>query len=132
MGLSRAALKLVPAHAPGDMRELVAKHGEGALFLIEYRDGFNAAVFMPNGWVHEGDGGAFIFAGRLKGQAKPVACQYYLQQPDPFGHFAHLLRAIERLARRSTHSSHAARTSRRYSSCFSASAHGSMRSLIER
>jgi hypothetical protein len=50
---------------------------------------------MLNGWVHEGDGGAFIFAGQLKGQDKPSATLFYLQQPDPFAHFAYLLRAID-------------------------------------
>ena len=27
---------------------------------------------MLNGWLYEGDGGAFIFAGKLKGQDKPL------------------------------------------------------------
>src|SRR5262249_59018138 len=48
-----------------------------------------------NGWVHEGDGGAFCFAGQLRGQADPVSTHFYLQQPDPFGHFAYQLRAID-------------------------------------
>jgi hypothetical protein len=69
------------------------------VYLIEYRDGLRAAVAMLNGWVHEGDGGAFVFAGRLKGKEKPAACHFYLQQPDPFGHFAHLVRAIDSLVR---------------------------------
>src|SRR5262249_11941910 len=46
--------------------------------------------------VYEGDGGAFCFAGRVSGQ-QPVSTHFYLQQPDPFGHFAHQLRAIESL-----------------------------------
>lgn len=54
---------------------------------------------MLNGWVHEGDGGAFIFAGKLKGEDKPVACHFYLQQPDPFGHFAYQVRAIDAMLR---------------------------------
>ena len=39
--------------------------------------------------------GAFVFAGRLKGQDQPAACHFYLQQPDPFAHFAYLDRAID-------------------------------------
>jgi len=50
---------------------------------------------MMNGWAHEGDGGAFTFAGQLKGQDKAVATLFYLQNIDPFGHFAYLVRAID-------------------------------------
>ncbi len=90
-----AALPLVPAHATGDYREITAKTADAAVFLIEYRDGFRAAVAMLNGWLYEGDGGAFLFSGKRKGQAKPEACLYYLQQPDPFAHFIYLVKAIE-------------------------------------
>lgn len=90
-----AALALVPAHAKGDYREPTAKTTDAGVFLIEYRDGLKAAVAMPNGWVHEGDGGAFTFACKLKGEDKPRATLFYLQQPDPFGHFAYLVKAID-------------------------------------
>ncbi len=93
--LLEAALKLVPAHAKGDYRALTAKAKDAGVFLIEYRDGFRAAVALLNGWVHEGDGGAFVFAGKLKGQAEPAATHFYLQQPDPFAHFAYQVRAID-------------------------------------
>jgi hypothetical protein len=89
-----AALERVPAHAKGDIRELTVKTADSGLFLIEYRDGFKAAVFMPNGWVEEGDGGAFCFAGKLKDMKEPVSTLFYLQQPDPFGHFIYLVKAI--------------------------------------
>jgi hypothetical protein len=36
-----------------------------------------------------------VFAGRLRGQERPIATHFYLQQPDPFAHFAYQLRAIE-------------------------------------
>jgi hypothetical protein len=94
--LFEAALKLVPAHATGDVRELTIKAKDAGVFLIEFRDGVRAAVAMPNGWVYEGDGGAFCLAVKRKGAAKPEATQFYLQQPDPFAHFAYLLRAIDR------------------------------------
>jgi hypothetical protein len=90
-----AAIERVPAHATGDYRALTAKAEDAGVFLIEYRDGFEAAVAMLNGWVYEGDGGAFCFAGQLKGEDKPQATLYYLQQPDPFAHFAYLVRAID-------------------------------------
>jgi hypothetical protein len=93
--LLEAAMALVPAHAQGDYRRLTSQARDAGVFLIEYRDGFKAAVAMLNGWVHEGDGGAFTFAGKLRGQDRPLATHFYLQQPDPFAHFAYLLRAIE-------------------------------------
>jgi hypothetical protein len=93
--LLEAALARVPAHAPGDYRRPTAQTRDAGLFLIEYRDGFRAAVAMLNGWLHEGDGGAFTFAGRLRRREAPLATHFYLQQPDPFAHFAYLLRAID-------------------------------------
>src|SRR5438132_5410871 len=95
--LLEAALALVPAHAKGDYRAPTAKSKDAAVFLSEYSDGLKAAVAMPNGWVHEGDGGAFCFAGQLKGEARPVATHFYLQQPEPFGHFAYLVKAIDNM-----------------------------------
>jgi hypothetical protein len=99
--LLEAAMKLVPAHAKGDVRELTSKAKDAGVFLIEYTDGFRAAVAMLNGWVYEGDGGAFTFAGKLKDNDKPAACHFYLQQPDPFAHFIYLVRAIDSLVRTS-------------------------------
>jgi hypothetical protein len=97
--LLEAAMALVPAHAKGDYREATAKTKDAGVFLIEYRDGFRAAVAMLNGWVYEGDGGAFTFAGKLKAQDKPAACHFYLQQPDPFAHFTYLVKAIDSMMR---------------------------------
>jgi hypothetical protein len=99
MPLLEAGLKLVPAHARGDVRTITEKTADAGVFLIEYRDGFRAAVAMLNGWLYEGDGGAFIFAGKLKDKDKPAACHFYLQQPDPFGHFAYQVRAIDSMMR---------------------------------
>jgi hypothetical protein len=90
-----AMLPLVPAHAKGDYRETMSKTKDAAVFLIEYRDGLKAAVVMMNGWIYEGEGGAFLFAGQIKGEDKPRATLFYLQQPDPFAHFTYLVKAIE-------------------------------------
>jgi hypothetical protein len=92
--LLEAAIERVPAHAKGDYREKAKGSG---VFLIEYRDGLNAAVVMLNGFVLDGDGGAFCFACKLKGDAKPKSTQFYLQQPDPYAHFSNLVKAIESL-----------------------------------
>ncbi|MBY0232471.1 MAG: hypothetical protein K2W96_24600 [Gemmataceae bacterium] len=88
-------VKMVKAHAPGDMRGICAKDKEAAIIVIDYADGLKAALCMLNGWVYEFDGTAFLFAGKLAGKDAPQACQFYLQQPDPFYHFAQLLRGIE-------------------------------------
>jgi hypothetical protein len=93
--LLEAAMKVVPAHAKGDVRELTTKAKDAGVFLIEYKDGFKAAVAMLNGWVYEGDGGAFCFAGKLKDKDEPQVTHFYLQQPDPFAHFAYLVKAID-------------------------------------
>jgi hypothetical protein len=93
--LLEAALERVPAHAPGDYRAPTAKAEDAGVFLVEYRDGFRAAVAMLNGWLYEGDGGAFTFAGQIRGEDKPRATHFYLQQPDPFGHFIYLVKAID-------------------------------------
>jgi hypothetical protein len=93
--LLEAALTRVPAHAQGDIRQLTSRDATAGAFLIEYRDGFRAAVAVLNGWVYEGDGGAFCCAGRLADQEQPVATLFYLQQPDPFAHFSYLVRAID-------------------------------------
>jgi hypothetical protein len=90
-----AAMAVVPAHAAGDYRELTANTPDAAVFLVEYRDGLKTAVALLNGWAHEGDGGAFTFACRLKGEDKPRATLFYLQQPDPFAHFTYLVKAID-------------------------------------
>ncbi len=102
--LLEAAMARVPAHAAGNYRTLTTAAQDAAVILIQYRDGLRAAVAMLNGWVHEGDGGAFAFAARLLGQSAPVSTQFYLQQPDPFAHFGYQLRAIDAMV----NSNHAA------------------------
>lgn len=97
--LLEAALARVPAHAQGDYRQPTAKAQDAAVFLVEYRDGLKAAVAMMNGWIQEGDGGAFCFAGQLNGDNEPSATHFYLQQPDPFAHFAYLVKAIDAMMR---------------------------------
>ena len=99
--LLEAAAKLVPTHATVAMRPAAATDLESGIFEIEYRDGLRAFVVILNGWVHEreGDGGGFVFATQRKGADKPDACQFYLQQPDPFAHFAELTKAIESMVR---------------------------------
>jgi hypothetical protein len=95
--LLEAALARVPSHATGDYRRPCAQNRDAGVFLIEYRDGLRAAVAMLNGWLYEGDGGAFTFAASLRGRDRPVSTHFYLQQPEPFAHFAYLVRAIDHM-----------------------------------
>lgn len=92
-----AVLPIVPAHAKEDVRKATSKDKEAAVFLIEYRDGFKAAVAVLNGWIYDGPGGSFIFGGQIKGKDKPVATQFYTQEPDPYAHFIFLLKAIDNM-----------------------------------
>lgn len=92
-----AAMTRVSAHAKGDYRKITAKAADAGVVLIDYRDGFKAAVPILNGWVYEGDGGGFTFAARIRGQDKPVSTLFYQQLDDPFGHFTYQVRAIESL-----------------------------------
>ncbi len=95
--LFAAAARLVTAHARGDIRELTRRAADAAIFEIEYVDGLQAFVVMPNGWIYECAGGSFFFAARRKGADQPDVCQFFLQQPDPFAHFAELTKAIDHL-----------------------------------
>lgn len=82
-----AALATTPAPGGGRAREF---RKECVFYLIEYRDGLKAAVAMGTGMANE-----FAFAGKLRGEARPQATWFRLQEERPFGHFAHLLRAID-------------------------------------
>lgn len=59
-------------------------------FLIEYRDGFKAAVLMLNGYVS-----GFAFAGRVGDEIKGTA--FNLQDGEPFAHFSYLSLNIEEM-----------------------------------
>ncbi len=60
--------------------------------VIEHRDRLRSVALMLNGLNHE-----FIFAAKLAGESRPHATQFWLQEPQPFGHFARLDRAIEQM-----------------------------------
>lgn len=95
--LLEAILPWVRYHAAGDIRQVSQRTADAAIFEIEYRDGLRAFVVMPNGWIYENEGGSFYFAGLRRDAADPDVCQFYLQQPDPFAHFAELTKAIDHL-----------------------------------
>lgn len=93
--LFESALSLVPNHAQGNYRDLTRENPEAGVFLLEYRDGFRAAVAMLSGYVQDGGGEGFCFAGQIAGRNQPITTHFFLEGRPPYGHFAHLLRAID-------------------------------------
>ena len=74
-----------------DVEMRAARNPGDALFLIEYNDGFHAAVFMLSGFA------CSISAGiKLRGQ-DPVATQAEERTVPRHPHFAFLLHAVERM-----------------------------------
>jgi hypothetical protein len=61
-------------------------------FLIEYRDGTRGTVLLLNGHVQD-----FTFAGKVKGEAKPSSCLYYLPPPPGARYFDAQVAAIEKM-----------------------------------
>ena len=85
--LAAAAAGADPAKPPGGQADL----GDSAVFyLIEYRDGLKAAVAMRTSVAKE-----FAFACRMKEDQQVAATTLRLEEEAPFGHFGHLLKAIE-------------------------------------
>jgi hypothetical protein len=95
--LLEAALDRATTRPAGKAREN-ARSPEA--ILIEYRDGLRASMLMLDGQANE-----FLFAARRRGAAAPEATLFWLQEPDPFAHFARLAAAIQRmfLSRRPTY-----------------------------
>lgn len=87
--LFAAALGTMPGAPTADLKRL---RPNAAFYQLEYRDGLKATVAMADGIASQ-----FAFAARLRGQPKPVATWFELEDGKPFGHFAHLLRAIEHM-----------------------------------
>jgi hypothetical protein len=81
-----------PEVAGAGRMEVQARTKEPEAFLIEYRDGLRAAVLMLYGLVDE-----FLFAGSVEGQRVPVSTLFWLQEGKPFGHFARLCAAVQRM-----------------------------------
>jgi len=85
-----AALASVPPYRQGKPEELMS--ADAAFYLITYRDGLKATLAMANGVADQ-----FVFAGAMKGKPEPLVIWFRMQETKPFGHFAHLLRAIDEL-----------------------------------
>ena len=63
-----------------------------AVFLIEYRDGFRAAILTLNYAV-----GEWAIAWRQEGREAPDSTLFWTQEARPLGHFSFLVRGIEEM-----------------------------------
>lgn len=83
------AISRCPEAKKGSPRETVRRP---ILFLIEYRDGLQAAVYILNGHLS-----SWAFAAQLRDKPDPVSMLFYLQGERPYGHFSSLVHYIEEL-----------------------------------
>lgn len=81
--LLEAALSRAESVNPGDIREntgcmKVLGHPQvpPTAFLIEYRDGTRGTMLLLNGHLRD-----FVFAAKVKGEAKPASCLFCLPPP---------------------------------------------------
>jgi hypothetical protein len=85
----RALLDAALARVPegGKRRGASVEEGDAGatVFLVEYRDGLQAAAYVSTGYVRE-----FAFAGRVKGKGEPASCWYELPKPQR-DHFSFLV-----------------------------------------
>ncbi|MCW5977669.1 MAG: hypothetical protein KIT09_06310 [Bryobacteraceae bacterium] len=87
--LLEEALKRSETRKPGAPRDNVK---EPVLFLLEYRSGLPAAVYMLNGHVSD-----CTFAADIEGARQPASTLVWLQSGRPFSHFSSLSHYIEEL-----------------------------------
>jgi hypothetical protein len=87
--LLEAALARSLTLQPGPWRERVT---EPALFLLEYRDGLEAAAFLLTGAVRD-----FTVAVEREGAAEPESTLMWAEGRRPYWHFACLVGAIEKM-----------------------------------
>jgi hypothetical protein len=97
--LLEAALGRSETVNPGDVRRNTGSMAVQTMpatpataFLVEYRDGSRGTVLLLNGHVQD-----FTFAARLRGQARPESCLFYLPAPPGAKYFDCLAANIEKL-----------------------------------
>lgn len=83
-----AALTKVPVHGKGKLEE---EDAEAIVYLIEYRDGLQAAAYVSPKHCQE-----YAFAGRAKGKVEPLACWYELPKPQR-DHFSFQVQAVAQM-----------------------------------
>ena len=87
--LLQAALACSKTAKPGAAEENAKTP---VLFLLEYRDGFRAALYYLEGHTQD-----FLFAANLQGRAEPVATCFGASEGRPLKHFDGLVDCIEEM-----------------------------------
>jgi hypothetical protein len=87
-----AVVESSPTPNAGKAKRPAEMAKDAVFYLIEYRDGTKATIAMGTGFTHE-----FTCAVAIRGQPKPFAVTFVVQDGPPFGHFEHLLRAVEHM-----------------------------------
>ena len=97
--LLEVALGRSESVCPGDICRNVGSYAVQAMpqtpataFLIEYRDGFRATVLLLNGHLQD-----FVFAAKMRGEAKPASCLFHLPPPPGAKYFDALVANTEKL-----------------------------------
>src|SRR5205823_2887874 len=97
--LLEAALGRSETIALGDLRRNVGSTPVAKMpatpalaFLIEYVDGTRGTVLLLNGHVQD-----FTFAAKVKGEPKPISCQFHLPEPPGARYFDALVHNVEKL-----------------------------------
>ncbi|MFL5339528.1 MAG: hypothetical protein ACJ8F7_05105 [Gemmataceae bacterium] len=97
--LLEAALGRSETVCPGDVRRNVGNYAVQGMpqtpataFLVEYRDGFRGTVLLLNGHLQD-----FVFAGKVRGEAKPASCLFHLPPPPGAKYFDALVANIEKM-----------------------------------
>lgn len=89
LDLMTAAASRCEGSKPGAGRDTVK---DPALFVVEYRSGLRALVYMLDGWVNE-----FAFAAKLAGSPNAFSTELWLQPAAYYNHFSPLTYYIEEL-----------------------------------
>jgi hypothetical protein len=87
----RKLLDAALAKVPGLKGKVEEQDVEAIVYLIEYRDGLQSAVYVSPRHCQE-----FAFAGRAKGKSEPLACWYELPKPQR-DHFSFLVQAVAKM-----------------------------------
>ncbi|MEZ5401430.1 MAG: hypothetical protein R2729_17295 [Bryobacteraceae bacterium] len=84
-----AAVARSETRTAGNLREIVK---QPALFIVQYKDGFQGLVYMLNGGIQD-----FTFAAQVEGRKQIDSTLFFLQPGRPYAHFSGLVWWIEDL-----------------------------------
>lgn len=87
--LLEAALERSATRQEGTPRDNV---DEPIVFLLDYRNGLRAAVYILNGHIRDA-----VFSASLTGQEEPLSTLFWLQSGRPYSHFSNLTFQIEEM-----------------------------------